>query len=383
MRKKLLAEVDAADMRRALKQLTGATEARATIPILDTTKLAFGPHSNTVILTRTNLDMEIETRFDAEVFSDDGICIRNGVLDAFFGMAQGKVRMLREQVAADSTTLHLETEDGMKVALNDLYPVMDFPLMTSQRSDLSKRAKRIEISEAALWRGIDFTFFCVSTEETRRYYLNGIYFTQIPGQTTLRMVATDGHRLGLLDFQDIEWPWPGAIVPRGLIETFRRMLSKTGNRSVFVRYIPENPVMMCEVGDTIITAKLIDGTYPDYTRVIPEPSDAIKFRLTRAQIMRLNALSGKGVRRTRVCALKPAHKLATLEDVELGIEASVPIESEGTGRKDKPVGFNIRYLADFAKREPVFTLSCSDPGAPAVVRGEDADGFWVQMPMRV
>jgi len=120
---------------------------------------------------------------------------------------------------------------------------------------------------------IDRTRFAISTEETR-YYLNGIYIhaTESEGQAVLRAVATDGHRLARVEepLPEGAKAMPGVIIPRKTVNEIRKLAEETQDEIV-VR-LSDTKVQFA-LGTVTLTSKLIDGTFPEYERVIPRGND--------------------------------------------------------------------------------------------------------------
>ncbi|MFC3061824.1 DNA polymerase III subunit beta family protein, partial [Paenirhodobacter populi] len=146
---------------------------------------------------------------------------------------------------------------------------------------------------------------CISREETR-YYLHGIFLHQKPGGDTLRAVATDGHRLACIDSTDpvdlSSHDQRGVIVPHTLIAKLKPLLGKGGNEPVAITV--QRHKIRISTGTVEVMAKTIDGKYPDYSRVIPAPSDRIVATLSRDLLQRLTrAATGlDGVKNVRIAA---------------------------------------------------------------------------------
>ena len=205
-----------------------------------------------------------------------------------------------------------------------------------------------EVGAADLKRLIDKTRFAISTEETR-YYLNGIYLhvAATGNKPTLRAVATDGHRLA-----QVELPrpagsdgMPGVIIPRKTVNELHRLI-EDGGTTVTIGVSPAK--IRFEAGTVTLTSKLIDGTFPDYGRVIPQGNDK-ELKVSNAEFMhavdRVSTIASERGRAVKLnitgdklvlSVTNPEGGSATEEiDVEYG---SAPIE----------IGFNARYLLDIA-----------------------------------
>src|SRR5690606_12251240 len=260
-------------------------------------------------------------------------------------------------------------------------PQADFPELTAGSFTHSFR-----IDSSALKGLIEKTQFAISTEETR-YYLNGIYFHthEDDGRLTLRSVATDGHRLARAE---VEAPsssegMPGIIIPRKTVSQLQKLVD-TPDVSVQVEL--SDTKIRFTIGSVVLTSKLIDGTFPDYQRVIPTSNDKklVIDRQSFAQAVdRVSTISSE---RGRAVKLSIGDGLVTLtvnnpdsgsatEEVVADYSAD-PIE----------IGFNAKYLLDVAAQlsgsEACFLLA--DAGSPTLIHDtSDEHALYVLMPMRV
>ena len=244
----------------------------------------------------------------------------------------------------------------------------------------------LEALAADLKRLIDKTQFAISTEETR-YYLNGIYLHSAGSAAapTLRGVATDGHRLAQFE---LPLPpgaagMPGIIVPRKAVSEVRKLIDE-GEGDVELAL--SDTKIRFSVGSGTLTSKLIDGTFPDYERVIPVANDKLLDVVCRDFADAVDRVSAISSERSRAVKLKLAN--GTLE-----LTASSP--EHGTATEELPVnyageameiGFNCRYLLDITQNiegENV-RFRMADAASPTIL-GEASDGnaTYVLMPMRV
>ena len=229
---------------------------------------------------------------------------------------------------------------------------------------------------------IDKSKFAISTEETR-YYLNGIFFHAI--NNTLRSVATDGHRLACIQANlpsgadDI----PSIIIPRKTIGEVRKLIEDIeGNINLF---ISETKIRF-EVTNISLTSKLIDGTFPDYERVIPKTNTKIMTVKTQdfaSSIDRVATISSDKSK-----AVKFAIKDNSLTLTVINPDAGTAVEKVDVNYEadELEVGFNARYLLDIASQisGDTMTFTLEDPGAPALINDSaHEDATYVLMPMRV
>jgi DNA polymerase-3 subunit beta len=257
-------------------------------------------------------------------------------------------------------------------------PETDFPDIAA--GDLPHRFK---LAAGDLKRLVDKTQFAISTEETR-YYLNGIYLHLVDDKT-LRAVATDGHRLAQVDLPAPKGAagMPGVIVPRKTVAEMQRLLEDAGEE-VEIELSPAK--IRFSLGNVVLTSKLIDGTFPDYGRVIPLGNDKIlvvdkgEFSSAVDRVSTVSSERGRAVKlslgngKLTLSVTNPDSGSATEEiEVEYGAE---PID----------IGFNSRYLLDIAQQieGEKATLKLADPGSPTLLQDSEPSGaLYVLMPMRV
>jgi DNA polymerase-3 subunit beta len=259
--------------------------------------------------------------------------------------------------------------------------VGDFPQVAD--GDLPHR---FQVSTADLKTVIDRTRLAISTEETR-YYLNGIYLhaAKSGGADVLRGVATDGHRLARVELPLPEGAAdiPGVIVPRKTVGELRKLVEEA-EAPVDVE-LSETKIRL-SLGGITLTSKLIDGTFPDYERVIPTGNDKMmevhcgEFSAAVDRVATISTEKSRAIKLAlgsntlTLSATSPDAGSAT-EEIEVAYEGS-PIE----------IGFNSRYLLDITSQigggEARFMMA--DAGSPTIVRdAADESALYVLMPMRV
>tara|TARA_B100001027_G_scaffold213781_1_gene184964 strand:+ start:1 stop:864 length:864 start_codon:yes stop_codon:yes gene_type:complete len=260
----------------------------------------------------------------------------------------------------------------------------DFPIISD--NDLSIN---FVLSAEELIRIIDKTKFAVSNEETR-YYLNGIFLHKAERNSIqfLRAVATDGHRLAQYDI-----PLPqgadditGIIIPKKTIYELRKVLDDAnGDISVSLN---ENKIKF-SFSDLKVVSKVIDGTFPDYTKVIPQKNDK-NFKTNNSDLK--NAID-------RVSAVA-ANEESKSKAIKFCIEnnsLSLSVESQSKGSANEmidvnycgdkvDIGFNSKYIIDICNEVDgdEISISLSDSISPAIILDKtDENLFFVLMPMRI
>lgn len=366
------ATLAAADLRKATAQIQRVVSKRVTIPVLGFVKVEMGPIG--IRLTATDTDMWIEVSIDALTSMPlQTRMISAERLAAFARIATGTVTISFD---GEMTTL---SDDATTIKLRDRIPVEDFPLMSRGMRDV-ELAKETVMSAEQFARLIDLSCGYASNEETR-YYLCGVHLCTRPEGETLRAVATDGHKLACID-SDVTSPGKdlNVIVPTRAINTMRRALGPEGSNAPISLWFDSHHVRF-ECGGTAISARLVDGTYPAYTRVLPRDAAKARLHLDATTVRKLSALAPKDQ------MFGPAVRLDvwghTAQIVTRDTEVSLPITGALLDSEPFVFGLNVRLLSAQARTTRSFTLFASSPSNPVVVRSDDPDAMWVIMPMRL
>ena len=268
--------VERAALLKALGHVQSVVERRNTIPILSNVLLradaAGGPAGDpagaaALSLSATDMDLEIVERVPAQIQ-------RDGRITAPAHTLYDIVRKLREgaqieiEVGGERNAMVLRS--GRSTFTLACLPPEDYPVMAS--GELPHNFAFAAAETKAL---IDRTRFAISTEETR-YYLNGIYLhaTKNDEVPVIRAVATDGHRLARVEMVLPEGAagMPGIIVPRKTVLELRKLVDESEDE---VQVALSETKIRFAVGEAALTSKLIDGTFPDYDRVIPSDNDKV------------------------------------------------------------------------------------------------------------
>lgn len=346
------------ELRKALAFAASVTERRNTIPVLGMVLIEIDRPFGRV--TGTDLDMEASASFEiADTGKPFSFLISPRLLGDVIRFAENLITISK---ADDILTIKA---DDMEVQVLSLLPVEDWPAVQGHADQYQPTG----ISEARLDKAMRAVATSISTEETR-YYLNGAYFHDA-GDGVLTIVSTDGHRLTKYE---TEHPWPEQrklIVPRKTCHTLMTRLTSGGNKSVEIA-TAENRISFRGDGWQI-RSKCIDGTFPDYNRAIPAPSDKISFALTDAALRRFPRTG----ERSRAIKIDPdAGKMSVIHPD--GITATMPISGRG-----QAVGFNIEYLKTFAALSGTIRISGASKDDPFRVLSEDPRLVQFLMPMRV
>ncbi len=361
---------------RSLSHVQNVVERRTTIPILGNVKLTASEGG--LELLATDLDLTLLAREGAEVE-------QAGATTAPAHMVFDIVRKLPENL--DVHLLHkpgtseLEILAGRSRFVLPTLPVEEFPATDDDAFDV-----RFSVEAAELAKLVEKSRFAISTEETR-YYLNGVHFHVAgAGATrTLRAVATDGHRLAL-----VEMPCPSGaermppvIVPRKTVGELLKLLDgadepvEVGVSATRIRFA---------LGRTLLVSRLIDGTFPDYERVIPRDNERIAVLATRPFEQAIDRVATISTEKARPVKLAFEADKVTLSAAssEFG-RASEELDCSYTG-EPLEIGFNARYVLDITGEieGPELRIEMANAAAPTVFRDpSDPSLLFVLMPMRV
>ncbi|HML44340.1 MAG: DNA polymerase III subunit beta [Hyphomicrobium zavarzinii] len=368
--------IERGELLRALGHVTSVVERRTTIPILSNVLLKASGQA--LELKATDLEREVIEEVRAEVGAPGAVTVPAHILhDIVRKLPEGSQVDIRRDAEKERLTL---AAGSARFALQTLGPE-DFPDLNA--GDLGHS---FEVAAKDLKRLIDKTRFAISTEETR-YYLNGIFFHIAESGKTpmLRAVATDGHRLAQAELPRPKGAegMPGVIIPRKTVHELGRLIEESADT---VNVAVSASKVRFEIGSVTLTSKLIDGTFPDYGRVIPQGNDK-ELRVENADfISAVDRVSTIASERGRAVKLNLSQgKLVLSVNNPEGGSATEEIAVTYTAAPLE-IGFNAKYLLDIAGQlegeEARFLLA--DPGSPTMIRGgEDQTALYVLMPMRV
>jgi DNA polymerase-3 subunit beta len=371
-------KADRATLLKALAHVQNIVERRNTIPILANVLLSV--REGRLTIAATDLEIALIEEIPATTMRDGAVTAPAATLYEIVRRQQEGATIELDHPGGDAP---LALRAGRYATNLVVLPTDEFPKL-----DAGKLSHRFAVPAQALRGLIDRTKFAISTEETR-YYLNGIYVhvAETDGTPVLRAVATDGHRLARVEepLPEGATGMPGVIIPRKTVNEVRKLLDESSGE---IGVSLSETRIQFEFGTMRLTSKLIDGTYPDYSRVIPVGNDKI-MRVDKkdftAAVARVSAISTERNRPIKLSvgrdmlvlsATSPEQGTAT-EELESGQVHydSTPIE----------IGFQSRYLNDVAEQISGDVEFCFADGAtPTLVRDAgDLSAVFVLMPMRV
>lgn len=364
------------ELLKALSHVQSVVEKRGTIPILSNIRI--DAQDGHIELTATDMELAVVDRAPVQLSASGSTTAPAHMLyDIIRKLPEDAEVSLKEDKSAGK--LHVNAGSS-RFSLSTL-PTEDFPAITE-----GELPNHFSLTREECRALIEKTRFAMSNEETR-YYLNGVYLhaAQQDDNEVLRGVATDGHRLSRVD---VALPagasgMPGVIIPRKAINELVKLFDDN-NKEVKVSLSDTKIRFVC--GHVVLVSKLIDGTFPDYTRVIPEHNDNTleigAVALAKA-VDRVSVVASEKIRGVKL-SLESNHVTLTTsssdynsgeEQVEASFDGS-PVE----------IGFNARYLLDVLGHieSPTARFSVSDTNSPSIITDAEYSGaLYVVMPMRV
>ena len=371
--------VNSTELLRALSHIHGIVEVRHTLPILS--NIIITTHDNLLSLSSTNLDIFCSDDLEAEVGQNGSTSVSAATFyEIVKRLPSGSE--IHASLSEEDSTLTLKCGRS-KFNLTTISPD-DFPKISHDDLNI-----QFVLSATELKRMIDKTKFAISNEETR-YYLNGVFLhqTQKNSIDILRAVATDGHRLAQYDI-----PLPqgakdmnGIIIPKKTIQELRRVLDDAmGDINI---QLNENKIKF-SFNNMQIISKVIDGTFPDYTKVIPQSNDK--------SITTNNEELKKAIDRVSAVAINEETKSKAIKLIIESNKISLSVDSTSRGsaieeidldynNEKVEIGFNSRYLIDICNEidGDKINLKFLNSTSPAIILDNtDENLFFVLMPMRI
>ena len=360
---------------KALSHVHNVVERRNTIPILSNVKLEAG--RDLLQLTATDMDLDIVENIVADISTEGSITVSAHTLyDIVRKLPDGSQVHLNR-----SGDGQLDLISGRAQFTLSCLPATEFPILSGEELKISFSLRGLDLRSL-----IDRTRFAISTEETR-YYLNGIFFHKAErvGVDVLRAVSTDGHRLasGEIPLPSGAEAMPGVIIPRKTVIELRKLIDefeeeiKVSLSETKIRFLFDNAV---------VTSKLIDGTFPDYERVIPSGNDKsfeVESRLLSSAVDRVAAISNEKSRAIKLSININKLTLSASSPDHGSAKEEIEIEYNGDGAE---IGFNAIYLLDILRQieGDNVEFSFSDAASPTILREvSDSKSLYVLMPMRV
>ncbi|WP_119461571.1 DNA polymerase III subunit beta [Rhodospirillaceae bacterium SYSU D60014] len=368
--------LERSDLLKSLAHVQSVVERRNTIPILSNVLLE--TVEGAVSLVATDMDLTIVEKVPAMIAEGGATTIPAHTLyDIVRKLPEGAQVQL--DGSGDSGQLVLRA--GRSRFTLATLPKEDFPTMGA-----GELPHQFTLTVNEMRRLIDRTRFAISTEETR-YYLNGIYLhaATVDDQRLLRAVATDGHRLARVErpLPSGAGEMPGVIIPRKTVGELRKLIEEADET---IEVALSDARIRFAFDDVVLTSKLIDGTFPDYQRVIPSGNDKVLEVDRRSFAEAVDRVSTISSEKSRAVKLSVKGENLTLsatspENGSASEELEVNFNGEGI-----EIGFNARYLLDITHQieGDGAQFAMADAASPTLVRDvADTSALYVLMPMRV
>jgi DNA polymerase-3 subunit beta len=368
--------IDRADLMRALSHVQSVVERRNTIPILSNVRL--DAKDGMLSLSATDMDLEMNESVSAGVTTEGSTTTPAHTFHDI-------VRKLPDDSQVELT---LEPGGSMMTVMSgrskfklSCLPVSDFPELGQGDMNVSLAIPAKELREL-----FDRTRFAMSNDETR-HYLNGIYFhaAESNNVNVLRAVATDGHRLAQFEMPlpDGASDMPGVIIPRKAVLEIRKLIEEAAD-AITIK-LSENKVRF-EFDHVVMTSKLIDGTFPDYQKVIPQGNDKIvevNPKLFTSAIDRVSTISTEKTRAVKLAIDGTTMTLSAQSADSGSATEDIEVSNDNTTLE---IGFNSKYLLDITAQ--IDSDNCrmvlADAGGPTILQdAADGSALYVLMPLRV
>ena len=392
-----------AELASAFADCALVADKRCTIPVLQNARIM--ANANTAFITATDLDCELscvlpvtgETTGESYTVPVHGVasfikaapdCETVPIVPPVFKECEGTDK---------NKTKYWSCVDPAKATFGTLEYTTEAICVEDWPDTFSRKAgtHSFEMSGADLWEAFDSVFFATCFEETR-YYLNGVFMEQ--KADALNFVTSDGHRLARKTMVPPEGTtdiWPGckeacAIIPNKAVKVLHRLWKGKACPDTVIVTVDEYSVRFVWNGNRIFRTKLIDGTFPDYRRVIPTSNDKILHVDSANLLGAIAAVSKVSTERSRAIKLElESAGMKVSANNPDGAGASMPVDCEFGSKDAMDIGFNAAYLESAIKAvapgkagTPI-RMEFNDSGSPTRITGEREGLEVVCMPMRV
>ena len=368
-------EISRDNILRILSHLQGIVDKKNTLPILS--NILIEAKNNVLTLSSTDMDISIVENINCNVIEDGATTTNSQILYDVVRKLDSERNV--EIICNDGKILTLRAS-GSRFSLASL-PKEEYPIIDQQSEGI-----KLRINSQTLAKLIDKTKFAISNEETR-YFLNGLYFNihNDNDKSQVTLVGTDGHRLAKFTHQieqDITQV-TGVIIPKKTINELSKLLSDVDED---IEIILSTNKIIFYIQNLIFISKLIDGTFPDYKRVIPKENDSI-LEVNRERLLsavdRVSTIANEKSPVIKFKLLKNMLNLNTINNDNSTATEDLDISYTGS---ELEIGFNSKYIMDIVNNleDENITLQFKDGTSPIIAEEKSNSNLvYVLMPMRV
>ena len=368
-------KIDCVDFFKTLTHLQGIVDKKNSLPILS--NILIEASDNELTLSSTDMDISIIEKIDCNVLEDGATTINSQILYDIVRKIDDSSEI---EIISNNGKLLTLRANGSRFSLACL-PKEDFPII-----DQNNLGVNIKINSKIMFKLIDKTKFAISNEETR-YFLNGLYFNinKEENKSILTLVGTDGHRLAKFShyIEDNIDQVSGVIIPKKTIYELSKLLSEK-DQNVLIS-ISSNKIVFT-IGNIIFISKLIDGSFPDYKRVIPnDNSNILKVNreILLSAVDRVSTIANEKSPVIKFKLLQNVLNLNTINNESSTASEDLKINYNGDNIE---IGFNSKYIMDIVNNleDNEISINLKDNTSPIIaIENSNSNLVYVLMPMRV
>ncbi len=360
---------------KSISHLQGIVDKKNTLPVLS--NILIEAKNNSLILSSTDMDISIVEKLNCNILEDGATTINSQIFYDIVRKLDDNAEI--EIISNDGKLLTLRAS-GSRFSLACL-PKEDFPII-----DQSSGGTNLKINSKVLYKLIDKTKFAISNEETR-YFLNGLYFNVFneDTKTEVTLVGTDGHRLAKFSHQIDQKidQISGVIIPKKTIYELSKLLSDLDEEIEII--ISSNKIIFL-INNLVFVSKLIDGSFPDYKRVIPTENNNI-VEINREKLLsavdRVSTIANEKSPVIKFKLIKNILNLNTINNENSTATEDLSLDYDGD---EFEIGFNSKYIMDIVNNleDEIISLNFKDESSPILAKEKSNSKLtYVLMPMRV
>ena len=361
---------------KTLSHLQSIVNKKNTLPILS--NILIEVENNSLTLSSTDMDISIKETINCNVIEEGSTTLNAQIM---FDIVKKLPETSEVEFISNDGKLLTIRSNVSKFSLSCL-PKDEFPIIET----ISNNSKKLKVNSQTILNLINKTKFAISNEETR-YFLNGLYFNIVEKDnlSNLNFVGTDGHRLATASsiINNSITEVPGVIIPKKTINELSKLLSENHNDIEIV--ISLNKIIFY-IDRLILISKLIDGNFPDYTRVIPSNNNN-HLKVNRSNLLaavdRVSTIANEKSPSIKFKLLKNLINLSSINSENSTATEDIEVDYDGS---EIEIGFNSRYIMDILDNleSEEIKISFNDNSSPIIVQEKSSiDNIYVLMPMRV